>query len=369
MFLGLITNIHSFETLPVLELQTHPLTEIKSTNTDFYIGRINKIYLIDNLNDKKISVDNTLTENQSEFLIECSLLFQNQKIEAKLFNWGSGNRSDLNLKLNNYVIIEKWNENTYHINNYLRLHILLVMIIINIVLAIIFVRKKIIYLVIIIFFSFILLNYLIIPLIIKGYCPVIITVFSLLLIFTLVLLSVYGRTKDFKVGFLSISANLLIMTAITYIITRFLKITGIWDTDFQALKYFTDTFHDGNINNLQNIIIATLIISAAGALLDVIINIISAVRELINNNKDLDKKTLKNSAYNIGYDIASTMSNTLIFIFIGTSLISFIYYSVIISPLYPVLNDANFVTEILAAITIIISFFITVKITIFFLDI
>lgn len=363
LFLFIGTISYGFESLPILDLRTHPLTEIRKTASKYQIGKIISIKITDN----NKNVFSTYSDEQTEFIIECKILFNNNTVNAQRFNWGGGTRSDLLLEINDYVIIEKTNDGTYYINNYLRLHIIIGLIIINVILALIFVRKKIIYLLIIIILSFFLIIYFIIPLIAKGYSPVLLTIFSLTIIFTFVLFSIYGKTKIFLAGFFSIFTNIIIMIILTYIFTYYLKITGFWDGEFQALKYFSDRFNESQIQNIREILIATLIISASGALLDVIINIISAVRELIINNPDMNKKQLKKSAYTIGFDIASTMSNTLIFIFIGTSLISFIYYSLIISPAYPVLNDALFATEILAAIVIIISFFITVKISVFYI--
>jgi uncharacterized membrane protein len=362
--IALIRILYSFESLPTIELRTHPLTEIKKVNSQYFIGRVSKIRLSD---DKDKIVKSTKTDNQTEYIIESKLLFKNEIISASRFNWGGGNKSDLIIRPGDYVIIEKTNDNIYYVNNYLHIHIIGGLILLNIIFAILFVRKKILYLIIIIFFSFILVNYFIFPLITKGVNAIFLTIISLLLIFTFVLFTVYGKTKDFVIGLLSIISSLFIMILLTYFLTIYLKISGFWEEEYQALKYFSDTFNDSLILNIRAILIATLIISSAGALLDVIINIISAVRELINNNKELNDKQIKKSAYTIGFDIASTMSNTLIFIFLGTSLISFIYYTIVINPNYSILNDQFFVTEIMSVIIIILSFFITVKLTVFFI--
>ena len=63
-----------------------------------------------------------------------------------------------------------------------------------------------------------------------------------------------------------------------------------------------------------------MIIAALGALMDTSVSIASTINEIYETNKSLTIKQLFISGMNVGRDIIGTMSNTLILVYLGSSL-------------------------------------------------
>lgn len=78
--------------------------------------------------------------------------------------------------------------------------------------------------------------------------------------------------------------------------------------------------------NIENLLFSTVAISALGASMDVSVSIASALREIQSLNKDVSSKKLFKSGMSIGRDIIGTMVNTLVFAFIGSSLVSIMIF-------------------------------------------
>ena len=75
---------------------------------------------------------------------------------------------------------------------------------------------------------------------------------------------------------------------------------------------------------VQWLLIAGILISSLGAVMDVSISIASSVQEIYSLTPKLSEKELFISGMNVGRDMMGTMANTLILAFAGTSLSMFI---------------------------------------------
>ena len=63
-----------------------------------------------------------------------------------------------------------------------------------------------------------------------------------------------------------------------------------------------------------------MIIAALGALMDTAVSIASTINEIHETDSNLGVKELFKSGMNVGRDIIGTMSNTLILVYLGSSL-------------------------------------------------
>lgn len=77
--------------------------------------------------------------------------------------------------------------------------------------------------------------------------------------------------------------------------------------------------------SLRGLLVAGVVISALGAVMDVAMSISSALTEVHTVAPDRDGRALFRSGMNIGRDMVGTMTNTLILAFLGSGL-SFIIY-------------------------------------------
>lgn len=102
--------------------------------------------------------------------------------------------------------------------------------------------------------------------------------------------------------------------------------------------------------DLKAIIFSTIIIGALGAIMDVAMDIASALNELAATTAEPTRKMLLQAGNNIGRDILGMMSNTLILAYIGGSLtIVLLFFAYNHSLLY-LLNKEMVVVEILQAV-------------------
>ena len=72
--------------------------------------------------------------------------------------------------------------------------------------------------------------------------------------------------------------------------------------------------------DFKGILASSMIIAALGALMDTAVSIASTINEIYETDKTLSVKQLFRSGMNVGRDIIGTMSNTLILVYLGSSL-------------------------------------------------
>ncbi len=114
----------------------------------------------------------------------------------------------------------------------------------------------------------------------------------------------------------------------------------------------------------ESIFFVELIVGTLGGIMDIAISIASAVTELYSKNPDIDNKTLIKSVKEIGQDIMGTMSNTLVFAYIGGSIPTILLYLRNNIPLTYILH-LNLSLEYMRAIVGSIGIVISIPITMF----
>lgn len=80
--------------------------------------------------------------------------------------------------------------------------------------------------------------------------------------------------------------------------------------------------------NIRTLLFAGMMIASLGAVMDVAVSILSALREVAHASKKPERAGLFRSGMNMGQDMIGTMSNTLIFAFTGGALATMlVFYS------------------------------------------
>lgn len=158
--------------------------------------------------------------------------------------------------------------------------------------------------------------YALLPLILKGHNPLLLTIGFAALI-TLVTLAVIGGL-NFKTGaaILGTIGGLLVAGALAWIFGNAARLTGFSNEEAQMLLY-ADLPREINIRGL---LFSGIIIGALGAILDVAMSISSSVAEIWAANPMLSVKGLFRAGYNVGTDVLGTMINTLILAYTGGAL-------------------------------------------------
>lgn len=102
--------------------------------------------------------------------------------------------------------------------------------------------------------------------------------------------------------------------------------------------------------NLQALVFATVLIGALGAVMDVAMDIASALEQVKLQAPQLKRKEIYKIGLEIGRDLISTLSNTLIMAYIGTALLTILVLSGTGMPWNFFINRESFAVDILNAI-------------------
>ncbi len=154
----------------------------------------------------------------------------------------------------------------------------------------------------------------IIPLILKGWSPVAVTVLGGTLAMLVSIYISYGINKKSHSAILSIALGLLATGILSAIAIRLVSLTGFVTeeaTFLVAMGY--------EHINIRGLLLAAIMIGALGVFDDLAISQASVVEELHKANPNMNKKDLFTSALRVGQDHTSAMVNTLIFAYLGAA--------------------------------------------------
>jgi len=130
------------------------------------------------------------------------------------------------------------------------------------------------------------------------------------------LLIVSGWTRKSIAAIIGCVGGVLTCGIIVLICDIFLNMTGLVDENALYLLMLDAE----NPISIKSVIFAAIIIGAVGAVMDVAMDIASALGEIKQQAPDITAVQMVKSGFTIGRDIIGTMSNTLILAYIGSSL-------------------------------------------------
>ncbi len=200
-----------------------------------------------------------------------------------------------------------------------------------------------------------LIFFMLMPMILSGFCPIASAVLTGILS---TLITIY-----FVGGFNAKSSSAVIGTAISLIFAGGLSMLAIYFAHLTGFAGEEPMFLYTARPDLSftGILSASMVIASLGALMDTSVSIASTINEIYETDKKLSIKQLFKSGMNVGRDIIGTMSNTLILVYLGSSLPLVLLSSNIDMNKFFNLNQVA--TEILSALTGSIAILICVPIT------
>ncbi|TET04900.1 MAG: YibE/F family protein [Candidatus Atribacteria bacterium] len=204
-----------------------------------------------------------------------------------------------------------------------------------------------------------LIAFFMLPLMFKGYSPILLAVITASIVIFISLMLIGGFNKKSLAAIIGTSAGVVIAGIISLISGRLTHLTGITGEASEQLIYIVGSFSI----NIKGIMFAGIIISSLGAVMDVGMSIASVVFEIHNKAPELNKAELFKSGMNVGKDIIGTMANTLILAFAGCSLSIMILLMAYNMPYFRAINLNTVSTEIIQGLSGSIGLILTVPIT------
>ncbi len=160
----------------------------------------------------------------------------------------------------------------------------------------------------------IVLFFILIPLIFRGYNPIFWAVLICSYIIIISFLLIGSCDKKTLSAIIGTIFGVALAGFLAFIFGRLGKLSAIYQDYGNQILYFTG---DYNIK-VDGLIFVSILIASMGAIMDVAMSIASSAHELREAKES--KEELFKSCINIGKDIMGTMVNTLILAFVGSSL-------------------------------------------------
>jgi uncharacterized membrane protein len=175
-----------------------------------------------------------------------------------------------------------------------------------------------------IFFTLLFIVQVTVPVLFNGGSPLAMGLVTVVLATAVTLVLMHGPTIQCLLGIAATMSGELIACLLFAVFSGLLHITG-----------FQTDVADGLLLIAQNtglkvrhLLFAATMISSLGAVMDVAVSILAALREVAAAGRDMTGRALFSSGMRMGQDMIGTMSNTLIFAFTGGALATMlVFYS------------------------------------------
>lgn len=206
-----------------------------------------------------------------------------------------------------------------------------------------------------------------IPMMLKGYNPILLAVFTAIVITNITLYFVAGVNKKSFSAILGTMIGVIISGLIAYFIGIRANMTGLSGAEAAMLM----NIPQGVVFDYRGILFAGIILGSLGAVMDVAMSIASSISELDSLDSKIESKRLFQSGMNVGRDIMGTMANTLILAYTGSSLQLMMIFMAYNTQMRKIFNLDVIATEIIrslaGSIGLILTIPITAAITVFFI--
>ncbi len=165
-------------------------------------------------------------------------------------------------------------------------------------------------------FSFITSFYIIwkflIPELLGGGNPILLTVITLTLLTVVIITSVAGFSRVTAVATLGTLCGLLLALTLTLFFGEKLKLAGM-TAPFATLLIFS-----GHYNlDMLDIFYSSVILGASGAAMDIAMDVAASMNEVLDKKPDISRRELIRSGFNVGRMVTGTMTTTLLLAYSG----------------------------------------------------
>ncbi len=197
------------------------------------------------------------------------------------------------------------------------------------------------------------------PLILKGYHPVPITIATSIFITIVTLFIVAGINSKSMSAILGTTGGVLTAGLLAYFIGSKVRLTGMSSEEAVMLTYIPQAI----AFDFKGLLFSGIILGSLGAVMDIGMSIASSIEEIHRVNPNLTRKELFASGMNVGQDVMGTMTNTLILAYTGSSIPLLLLFMAYETSFVKILNLDIIATEVIRSLTGSIGLVIAIPIT------
>jgi len=202
---------------------------------------------------------------------------------------------------------------------------------------------------------------ILLPLILKGYNPILISSVLAIVITIITLLIISGINRKTLSTIIGTSSGILIGGTLALIFGKLSNLTGLSNEEARMLVFIPQDISF----DYKGILFAGIILASLGAVMDVSISISSSMLEIVKADPTIKKNYLISAGLNIGRDIMGTMSNTLILVYIGSTLPLMLLFLAYDISFIELINKDIIASEIIRALSGSIGLIMAIPISVF----
>ena len=210
--------------------------------------------------------------------------------------------------------------------------------------------------------TFIAIVYILLPLLLKGYSPVLVSSGIAALVLACVIYFTHGINRESHAAFLGTVSAVALSSVLAYVAISVTRLTGFSSDESVYLN-----FNTGGMLDFGGLLLGGIIIGALGVLDDIAVTQAAVVHELYSAGHDAgtahSPKYIFKKALRIGREHVGALVNTLALAYAGTSLPLILLISMSPMPFGTVINQELFATEIIRTIVGSIGLVLAVPIT------
>lgn len=184
------------------------------------------------------------------------------------------------------------------------------------------------------------------PLLLKGYNPIGVTVLVSCIVITLTFIIIGGAGRKTAAAIIGTTGGVVVAGLLALLVGTVTRLTGFGGSEEAiGLLYIPQEINF----DIRGLLFAGIIIGALGAVMDVGMCVASAMEEVKRANPLVTAKELLRSGMNVGRDIMGTMANTLILAYTGATIPLMLLFMAYEMPALKIINLDMIATEIIRA--------------------
>ncbi|MCP4610375.1 MAG: YibE/F family protein, partial [Planctomycetes bacterium] len=207
-------------------------------------------------------------------------------------------------------------------------------------------------------FSLIVIFFFILPQIIAGRDPVLVSIGGAIVLLAVSTYLTYGWNFKAHAAIVGMMLSLVLTGVLAWLFVSWTRLTGL---SVEEGAYLVMELGPGI--DLQGLVLGGIIIGTLGVLDDICVGQSSAVFELINANRELTWRELFHSSMNIGRDHIAAMVNTLMLAYVGASMPLMLVFGIYQQPLWQRINREPIAEEIVRTLVGSVGLVLAVPIT------
>ncbi|MGM0441398.1 MAG: YibE/F family protein [Elusimicrobiota bacterium] len=211
--------------------------------------------------------------------------------------------------------------------------------------------------------NFILIIFVLLPLIKIGFSPLVSTILVVGFGIFVSIYIIFGPGRKLTAATMGAIIGIASAGILTLISLDYFHLSGFFSREARMLLLVSRHLDGWNITDLNGLMAAGIMVASMGAVMDIAVTVTSASKNIADQTESITASRVLAAGMNVGRDVISTMINSLILVFTGIALPLIGVFEILDIQLYRVINFEFFAVLILSAIISSTALVLTVPVT------